>query len=315
MPGTANIATMWLIADVGATNSRCALYRQEEHRSTDINILRNDDYDSLERLLEHYLAALSERPLHGALALAAPILGDHVQMINRNWHFDRKQLARKLALNELLIVNDYHAVAHALPFLAHDDVHEVGRSTQYRDGTRAILGPGSGLGMAAWVQDGRSAAAMTGEGGHITMSARTENEEAIIRKLTAHFGHCSAERILSGPGIVALHRAMHGQDLTTPEQITTQTDDPLCAATMRQFFAFLGGVAADLALVCGALGGVYMAGGIVPACLDQIAASPFRDRFEDKNRYREYMQAIPTYVITDPTPGLTGLGCYIDYIA
>ena len=131
------------------------------------------------------------------------------------------------------------------------------------------------------------------------------------RKIRERFDHCSAERILSGPGIVALHSAMHNIEAETPEEITTHVDDPRCAATMSQFFKFLGSAAADLALVTGAVGGVYIAGGIVPACLDQIRNSGFRRRFDDKNRYRDYMRAIPTWVITDPNPGLTGLSVFV----
>ena len=153
---------------------------------------------------------------------------------------------------------------------------------------------------------------MSGEGGHITLSGRNRSEDSIIAKLRDRFGHCSAERVLSGPGLMALHEAMHGTSVATPEEITTNPDEPANAATMQQFFLFLGSVAAELALITGAAGGVYIAGGIVPACLEQIAKSDFRSRFEDKNRYRDYMRAIPTWVITDPYPGLSGLAAYIN---
>ena len=105
---------------------------------------------------------------------------------------------------------------------------------------------------------------------------------------------------------------MHGTDIESPERITANTDDPACAATMKQFFSFLGSAAADLALITGAFGGLYIAGGIVPAHIDELRESPFRERFEDKNRYKDYMRRIPTYVITDPLPGLTGLAAMIN---
>ena len=152
---------------------------------------------------------------------------------------------------------------------------------------------------------------MCGEGGHVTIPARNESEIAIIEKVRKRFGHCSAERILSGPGLIALHDAMHGIKVVTSEEISGNPSDTNCAATMQQFFSFLGSVAADLALITGAFGGVYIAGGIVPACVEQLVASNFRSRFEDKNRYREYMQSIPTYVVTDPFPGLRGLSAYV----
>jgi glucokinase len=104
---------------------------------------------------------------------------------------------------------------------------------------------------------------------------------------------------------------MHGIEIGSSEEITQNPDDAACAATMNQFFSFLGSAAADLALITGAFGGLYIAGGIVPACIERLRDSPFRQRFEDKNRYRDYMQRIPTYVITDPLPGLTGLAAMI----
>ncbi len=152
---------------------------------------------------------------------------------------------------------------------------------------------------------------MTGEGGHITVAGRNKAEDEIIARVRERFGHCSAERILSGPGLLVLHKAMHGVEIERPEEITGNVDDAACAATLNQFFSFLGSAAADLALITGAFGGLYIAGGIVPACIDQLRNSPFRDRFDDKYRYKEYMRRIPTYVITDPVPGLTGLAAMI----
>jgi len=105
---------------------------------------------------------------------------------------------------------------------------------------------------------------------------------------------------------------MHGIEMESSEEITGSPDDDTCTATLNQFFSFLGSVAADLALITGAFGGLYIAGGIVPACIDQLRQSPFRQRFDDKNRYRDYMRRIPTYVITDPVPGLTGLAAMIN---
>ncbi|HLT90269.1 MAG TPA: glucokinase [Woeseiaceae bacterium] len=302
--------SLWLIADVGATSARCARYRPSDRRIADLAIYKNDDFADLRTLLEGYLET-GERPRYAAVAIAAPISGDDVRMTNREWQFNRLELTQQLRLEDLHVINDFHAVAFALPDIRNKDLAEVGKASAYRKGTRATLGPGTGLGVGAWVDDGERGVAMVGEGGHVTLPARNEEEDRIIQRLRERFGHCSAERVLSGPGIVALHNAMHGDEMKTSREITSGTVDPKCRATMEQFFRFLGSVAADLAMTTGALGGVYIAGGIVPDHIEQIRASTFRERFEDKNRYRGYMQAIPTYVITDPTPGLTGLGAYI----
>jgi len=298
----------WLVADVGATTSRCAISSAGEISS--LRVFNNDDTDSLAELLSRYLEETGATPASCALAVAAPIDGDEVQMINRDWRFSGKSL-RALGFDRVEIMNDFHAIAYALPLFDDDSRIEIGKASHYRRGNIAVLGPGSGLGMSAWIG---GSAAMCGEGGHITMSGRNETEDEIIAKFREEFGHCSAERVLSGPGLKALHKAMHGIAMGSPEAITGNPGDPANARTLQQFFRFLGSVAADLALITGASGGVYIAGGIVPACIEQIRNSEFRSRFEDKNRYRDYMRAIPTWVITDPVPGLTGLAAFIGSI-
>lgn len=246
----------WLIADVGGTSTRCALYHVRERRQSELRVFRNDDFPDLKGLLGGYLSAFNENPAAGAIAIAAPVSGDDVRMTNRDWHFDRLELGRELGLEPLYVINDFHAVAFALPDIRHRDLAEVGKASQYREGTRATLGPGTGLGVGAWIADGNGGAAMFGEGGHVTLSARNAEEDGIIARLRDRYGHCSAERVLSGPGIVALHNAMHGGEMKTSREITSGTVDPKCRATMEQFFRFLGSVAADLAMTTGAGGGV-----------------------------------------------------------
>lgn len=297
----------WLIADIGATSSRCAVVRGPDFELRTWEIFRNDDFASLESLLGQYADTCQARPTAGALAVAAPVLGDDISMINRDWKISRNSLGETLDIEVASICNDFHAIAYWLPYLNDASRREIGTATAYGKANLAALGPGSGLGMAAWIGDAETGAAMTGEGGHITVAGRNTEEDRIIAKFRERFGHCSAERILSGPGIIALHEIMHGEKVSTSEAISANTGNKSCRATMAQFFNFLGGAAADLALMTGALGGVYIAGGIVPTVIEQFAASGFRQRFEDKNRYREYMQRIPTYVITDPVPGLRGL--------
>ena len=300
-------ARAWLIADVGATSSRCAIVVEPGFALGDWQVFRNDEFDSLESLLGDYVAGHGGQPQGCALAVAAPIHGNSVRMINRDWQFDRDSVGAALGVDEVRFVNDFHAIAYFLPVIDSTCRVEIGSATEYRDETIAVLGPGSGLGMAAWIGSRGDGRTMTGEGGHISIAGRNTFEDQIIARLRERFGHCSAERVLSGPGIVALHQAIHGDSVAAPEDITANLADEKCAATMQQFFRFLGSIAAELALITGAFGGVYIAGGIVPALVDDIAASEFRERFEDKNRYRKYMQRIPTYVITDPVPGLRGL--------
>jgi len=302
----------WLIGDIGATSSRLGLLGPAANAAEHTRVFRNDEYAGLTDLLAEFLAGIDDRPQFLALAVAAPVHGDDIRMCNRDWSFSGASLARELRFERVKIINDFHAVAYALPAFDDDKRIEIGTATDYGEGNRAAIGPGSGLGTSAWIASDSGGSAMTGEGGHITLSGRDQDEDEIIAGVRARYGHCSAERILSGPGLIVLHDVMHGVEMASSEAITRNADDAACAATMRQFFSFLGSAAADLALITGAFGGLYIAGGIVPACIEQLQASPFRERFDDKNRYRDYMQRIPTYVITDPLPGLTGLAAMIN---
>ena len=296
----------WLIADIGATTSRCAIYDGTKvQKQQSIN---NNEHKGAIELLDQYQSQVNINADACALAVAAPVESEEIQMINRDWFFSRQMIAN-LGFRQVKILNDFHAIAYALPHFDDSTRIEIGTANKYRAGNIAVLGPGSGLGMAAWIDD---SGPMCGEGGHITLSGRNETEDMIIAVLRKSYGHCSAERVLSGPGLLALHEAMHKERLTAPEDITGNMKTQANRETMNQWFKFLATVAAELALITGALGGVYIAGGIVPAVIKQIKNSEFRSRFEDKNRYGEYMQRIPTWIITDPVPGLTGLTYLID---
>ena len=305
----------WLIADIGATSSRCGIYSRVNKTTRDVQVFRNDNYAGLETLLDAYLASVDIHPVSAALAVAAAVDSDAIRMVNRDWAFSGAAIRARCALEQVRIINDFHAVAYALPSLGDEDRVEIGHARAYRGGSIAVLGPGSGLGMSAWIETDTNSAAMFGEGGHITVSGRNSAEDKIVDAFRERFGHCSAERVLSGPGLITLHSVMHGIDVAGSEEITKNSDDRHCAATLNQFFQFLGSAAADRALITGAYGGVYIAGGTVPACVSEIRVSGFRTRFDAKNRYTDYMQAIPTWVITASQPGLIGMAAYVDKFA
>jgi glucokinase len=269
--------------------------------------------------LEHRRA--SDRPTRAALAVAAPILGDDVQMINIGWRFSQRELKKALGLKRLQLVNDFAAIAWGLPQLTAADVAKIGGGDGVPRATLAALGPGSGLGVSALVPAGDGWAVMSGEGGHVSMPAATAEEQDVIALLRERFdGHCSAERVLSGPGLVNLYVALgelagRGRPTVTPADVThlARQGEPLARKTLAMFFAMLGTVAANLAVTTGARGGVYIAGGIVPRLLEQLGKSEFRARFEAKGRYRQYLAPIPTHVITAPLPAFLGLKHLLGY--
>lgn len=307
--------TTGLIADIGATNARFALVAPDGAISH-MRVLASDDYASLSDALEAYLAADAPRqkPNHALLAVAAPVTGDTVTFTNHPWRFSVDDLRRRHGFERLRVVNDFAANAAAVPWLTDADRVQVGGGAPVEGGPIGLIGPGSGLGVSVLVASKGAFITVQGEGGHITMAAADAREAAVLDLMRARFDHVSAERVLSGPGLVNLYNALcevSGEPAVplTAAQITdprTEVDEPRAAEARTMFCAMLGTIAGNLALTVGARGGVYIAGGIVPKLGAAFAQSPFRARFEAKGRFSGYLAAIPTYVITHPSPALVG---------
>jgi glucokinase len=310
------------MADIGASTTRCALL---DDRGAELapEIFDNGDFTGVVGVLRVYLdhRRASDRPTRAAIAVAAPITGNEVQMVNIGWRFSQSELKQELNFKRLQVVNDFAAIAWALPLLGTGDVVQIGGGESVPRTTLAALGPGSGLGVSALVPAADGWAVMTGEGGHVTMPAATREEQDVVARLRERFdGHCSAERVLSGPGLVNLYVTLaelagRGRPTVTPEDVTNlaRQGEPLARKTLGMFFGMLGTAAADLAVTTGARGGVYIGGGIVPRLIEQLGKSEFRAHFEAKGRYRPYLAAIPTHVITAPLPAFRGLKYLLGY--
>ena len=312
---------MDLIADIGATNSRCALI-DDRGRILSPETYQNADFTGVEGLLKVYLdhRRKSDHPRRAALAIAAPVIGDEVKMINIDWHVSQPALKAALDLHGLMVINDFAAVAWGLPTLTPTDRKQIGTGQPVAGAPLTVLGPGSGLGVASIVPSGDGWTAVSGEGGHVTLPAANAEEAAAIEQIRKHIGHCSAERVLSGPGLVRLYCALselagRGTPTVTPADVTAlaRQGEPLAHKTLDMFFAFLGTVAGDLVLTIGARGGVFIAGGIVPKLLDLLEQSPFLERLTAKGRYSKYVEAVPCYVLTHANPAFPGLKSLLGY--
>jgi glucokinase len=306
-----------LVADIGGTNARFAIVGKTG-APTRLGVLACGDFRNLGDAVEAYLGSitLAERPACAAIAVASPVTGDRITLTNRkSWSFSTEALQRRLGLQDLTVVNDFIAIALAVPALKPVDLHKIGPGKAMAGAPIAVLGPGTGLGVSLLVPDGRRWLPVATEGGHVTLPATDEQDEALITLLRSRFGHVSAERVLSGPGLVNLYDAVcaaAGKPAAplTPAQITDRGlsgKDRLARATLDRFCALLGTVAGDLALTTGALGGLYIAGGIVPRFARHLARSPFRARFEAKGRFKSYLRRIPVHVVTADQPALKGL--------
>lgn len=307
-----------LLADIGGTNTRLALLTPEGAQ-VHVQSLRNGDFRSLATLLYHYLSALppETRPERAALAVACPVHGDEVQLTNLNWTFSVAELGAHLALAPLHVINDFTAVALAVPRLQPGDWVPIGGGTPVAGAPIGVLGPGTGLGVSGLVPSGGGWVALAGEGGHATLAAATAAEAEILDALRQRYGHVSAERALSGSGLVDLYRhfAAAPAPIADPAQVTDlalRGGDASARRALDFFFSFLGNVAGNLALTLGARGGVYLAGGILPRMAEALAASAFRERFVAKGRFRAYLEAIPTRLILAPCPAFKGLAACLE---
>ena len=314
MTAAAEITT-WLVGDIGATHARFGLV------SPDGNVLHSRTFADMDyATIEAALAAfLDERgplpmPLRGAIAIASPISGDQVAMTNHPWRFSIRELGQRFGLERIEVINDFTALALALPRLRAEDRLPVGGGGAVSGMPIGVLGPGSGLGVSGLVPSKNGWIPLTGEGGHATMAPMSERESAVLEEMRRHFDHVSAERLLSGPGLVNLYNMLTQLDgvparsYTAPQiaDLAIRREDTLCVETLGMFCAMLGTVAGNLALTLGARGGVYIGGGIVPKLGQTFTQSQFRERFEAKGRFRAYLAAIPTFVVTHPLPAFVG---------
>jgi glucokinase len=310
-----------LIGDIGATNARFA-WAEADGRIDRVRVLACDDYATIEDALAAYLADddQPERPREAALAVASPVTGDAVTLTNHPWSFTISGLRRHFALDRLLVVNDFTANALAMPRLSPAERLAIGGGAPVPEAAIGVLGPGSGLGVSGLVSTRGGWVPLSSEGGHATMAPCDERESAVLERMRQRFDHVSAERVLSGPGLVNLYNILaeiEGVPAApfTPAQIADRhigETEPLARAALTMFCAMLGSFAGNLALILGARGGIYIAGGIVPRLASTLAETPFRARFEAKGRFQLYLAAIPTYVVTHPIPAFLGLIALLD---
>lgn len=313
-----------LIADIGGTNARVA--RVVDDQPHDVRIYPTADINSLEETLRTYLAEakVSDPPARLSIAAAGPVTGAKgVREVvwPLGWAISETELREAFSCDRVDLMNDFAAQALSLPHLGENDLKRIGQNgTSVEDGTKAVLGPGTGLGVAGLVRGGHARNGkqqwipIVGEGGHTDLASSSDEEAVIFKILQEHYGHVSPERVISGPGLEALYQvliALRGEsfegrsasDITE----TARSGDETARHAIHLLSAWLGAVAGDVALTMGATGGVYISGGVVPALGDLFDGQSFRTRFEAKGRFEFYTKSISTWVITRENPALLGL--------
>ncbi|MBU3973888.1 MAG: glucokinase, partial [Alphaproteobacteria bacterium] len=262
-----------------------------------------------------FLKGCDVKPTGGVLAVAGPVTDGEIDLTNSPWRVSEAEL-RTLGLNPVRLINDFEAQAWGAPVVPPEQLASLGGPDEGDPHAAiAVLGPGTGFGVSALLRDAHgNEMAMPSEGGHACFAPGDAVEDEILRILRRRYGRVSIERLICGPGLLNLHRALAEIDgreshIEDPALITAEalaTPDSPCGATLARFCAILGCVAGDIALTTGARGGVYIAGGIAPRILSFLKASPFRERFERKGRYQDYMAGIPTHVILHKHAALLG---------
>lgn len=309
-----------LLADIGGTNARFALGDPGSGIISEQRTVAVSEHPSFTSALQLYLAGVAESddwaalPQDACLAVACPADRRVITFTNSDWVIDRQDVALALQLQELQLINDFEAIGYAAAAFQDDDWMQLGGGEVKPDRPIGVLGPGTGLGVCSVLPTAEAPRVIAGEGGHVDFAPVNEEEVQLLRLLQTRYRRVSAERLLSGAGLQNIYwaltemRGAHGRQ-PSPADISAAGlagDDPVAVETLRVFCAVLGGVAGNLALTLGAGGGIYVAGGIVPRMLDFISHSEFRERFLAKGRFRDYLNDIPTRIVTRSDPGLFG---------
>ncbi len=304
-----------LLGDIGGTTVRLAVLTGDAVGP--IDHLAVTQYRSLIDAIEDFLGTRDDRNRIGAAVIdvAGPIEGGRCVLINSQWTIDAAELHAAFGFEPIQLINDFEAVAHALPHLAERDVRPLAAGGPSTGESLAVIGPGTGLGMAGVVRRGDHVTIVPTEGGHATLPGTTSREDAVIAHLREKFGDVSAERALSGPGLENLYGAIAAIDgVAVPDRTAAEITRhalegscPVCVAAVDMFCAMLGTVAGNLALMFRARGGVYIAGGIAPRIVDLLARSEFHARFVAKGRFRPYLERVPVSVIINPDSAFQGL--------
>jgi glucokinase len=314
---TVNWDKTLLVGDVGGTNARFAIAHMiggkpvlEHHESFPAS-----EHPTFLGGVKAFIDGCEVKPTGGVIAVAGPVTDGAIDLTNSPWQVSETELAT-LGLNPVRLINDFEALAWGAPVVPEDQLASLGGPDEGEEHSAiAVLGPGTGFGVSALARDIHgNEIALPSEGGHACFAPGDAVEDEILRILRRRYDRVSIERLICGPGLLNMHRALAEIDgrethIDDPAQITTEAmEDPnsACGATLARFCAILGAVAGDIALTTGARGGIYIAGGIAPRILPFLKASPFRERFERKGRFADYMAAIPTKVILHKHAALLG---------
>lgn len=305
-----------LVADIGGTNARFALAERNANAISvkDAQSFRAEDFETIRDAADAYLEAVGVKPLIACFAVAGPITDASVEFTNSPWVLDIEATKKALGLKRLAVANDFEALANSVRRLHGDDLVLVKAGPGAPDAPKLIIGPGTGLGQALIVPCQERDHIISTEGGHVSFAPRTDEEFEVMKFIAREHPRVSAERLLSGRGLVNIHRALCAikevpRASLQANEITAAAVDgsyPIAAEAVNMFCALLGRVAGDAALSTGARGGIFLGGGILPKIKDIFLKSDFVERFLDKGRMQDYLEDVPVHLIVRDGAALIG---------
>ncbi|MFT6958349.1 MAG: glucokinase [Halieaceae bacterium] len=304
-----------LVADVGGTNTRIALYDPASDKYFSVQNYVNRNFVNFEDVVEHWLGNLSGQSPEGcSVAIASPLEGDQVDMVNMDWSFSRVKFAQRFAFQRVAWLNDFEGNAHALPHLQGADLELLNAGQSTGRSPLAVMGPGTGLGGATLDRIGASQRVRRSEPGSMGISPQSELELALFELLLKRHKDIYAELLISGPGLYRLYVTLCELAQTAPmasdpaevSRLALTADDEYCLQALTVFCELLGSACGDFILANGAYGGLYLAGGILPKMTDFLKASRFHLRLCNKGFMAESLGKVPVYLINGTRTGLIG---------
>lgn len=305
-----------LSGDIGGTNARFVLFQDGVYQAESFRVIAVVNHRNLADAVEEYLQLINNRSIDQASFSFASTheYQDEMELTNSDLSLSVSGLLKRFALKRCRVVNDFTAAAVGVMSLPEDCLTQINAGQTDPYGPRAVIGPGTGLGVSGLVYTGSYWMPLQSQGGHVSMAAQSPRELAIYEILEKKYVHVSAERYLSGIGTVDVYKALcHLEGVaavfTTAKQISGAAisgDCTLCAEVMQLFCKWLGVIAGNLAVTLGSTGGIYIAGGIVPQLGDYFLDSKFKYWLQNKGRFSEFVKDMPVWLVNGGEPALYG---------
>ena len=313
----------YLLADIGGTNARFAL--GDEHGYYRPLVLPVAEFDGPEAAIEAYLQhiGLVSCPPYVCLGIAAPADRDNFAMSNSHWQFAKAAIQKHFAVQQLHFINDFAALALAVPQLGAEQLDLLGAVHGDNLGPKAVLGPGTGFGVAALLNINGDYLSVSSEAGHICFHPENEMENSILEYFYTKYKRVSFERMLCGQGLENIYQAICAMKSRTPvytsgaeiSRSALAGDNNLAMAAVDLYLDMLASFAGDVALMFNAVGGVYIGGGVAIKLRDLIINRDMRQRFDDKGRLKEaILLRTPLYLINAELSALQGTRLALDML-